>query len=556
MSTEANKKSNGFLLQGSILAAASIIVRVIGLVYRVPLTRIIGEDAIGYYQTAFEFYSTALLLSSYSLPLAVSKLVSARQITGRYKDTWRVLFVSLIFAFVVGAAASLGVYFGADLYGRFNHTPLVAIPLRVLAPTIFVFSIMGVIRGFFQGHGDMVPTAISQIVEQIVNAAVSIAAAIYMVKRYAGTPERDAYGAAGGTWGTFIGACAGALILIGIFFYRSGKHAEMVRSDESKEKERYSQILKILLLTVIPVVISQTVYQISAIVDVSIFHRTLQAKAFDTVTRNTWWGIYSGKYKLLTNVPVAVAAAMGTTIVPTLVAEIAKGRKDRVNGKIALTVKFNMIVAFPCAFGFMALGGPILQMLFGDTRILNTEMMQLGGSAVIFFALSTVTNGVLQGIHHMFIPVWHSFVALIIHSVTLWLLLRFTELNALALVICNILFALIVCIMNARSLRKLIGYKQEWRTSFVIPLISAAVMGAFADICYRVMYYLIQCGIPNRPGINNMVSCLVTIGLCVFVFFATLLLLGGLTEKEIEDMPKGRMLVKILRKLRLLRTQE
>ena len=240
---------------------------------------------------------------------------------------------------------------------------------------------------------------------------------------------------------------------------------------------------------------------------------------------------------------------MGTAIVPTLVAEIAKGRKDRVHEKIALTVKFNMIIAFPCAFGFMALGGPILLMLFGDTRILNTEMMQIGGCAVIFFALSTVTNGVLQGIHHMFIPVWHSFVALIIHCVTLWLLLHFTELNALALVICNILFALLVCIMNAISLRRLIGYRQEWRTSFVIPLISASVMGAFADICYRVLYKLIEFGMPTHPGVNNLISCLVTIGLCVFVFFATLLLLGGVTEAEIKDMPKGHVLVKMLRKL-------
>lgn len=556
MGTETNKKSNGFLLQGSILAAASLIVRFIGLVYRVPLTRIIGEDAIGYYQTAFEFYSTALLLSSYSLPLAVSKLVSARQVTGRHKDTRRVLFVSLMFALIVGSLASLAVYFGADLYGRFNHTPLVAIPLRVLAPTIFVFSVMGVIRGYFQGYGDMVPTAVSQIVEQVVNAAISIIAALYMVKKYAGTPERDAYGAAGGTWGTFIGAVAGALILIGIFLYRSGKTSELVQSDESKERERYSQILKILLLTVIPVVISQTVYQVSGILDVSIFNRTLKVKEFDAVTRNTWWGIYSGKYKLLTNVPVAVAAAMGTAIVPTLVAEIAKGRQERVHEKIALTVKFNMIIAFPCAFGFMSLGGPILLMLFGDTRQLNTEMMQIGGCAVIFFALSTVTNGVLQGIHHMFIPVWHSFIALVIHCVTLWALLHFTDLNALALVICNVLFAVIVCNLNSGSLKRLTGYKQEWRTSFVIPLISAAVMGAFADICYRVLYYVIKLGIPTHPGINNLISCLVTIGLCMFVYFATLLLLGGVTEEEIKEMPKGRTVAKILRKLRLLRDKE
>ena len=556
MGTEQNRKTENVLIQGSILAAASLIVRMIGLVYRIPLTRIIGEEGIGYYQTAFEFYSIALLLSSYSLPLAVSKLVSARQISGRHKDSWRVLAVGLSFGVVVGAVASGLVYVGADLYGKFNHTPAVASPLRVLAPTIFVFSVMGVVRGFFQGYGNMVPTAISQIVEQIVNAAVSIVAAVIMMKRYKGFSDRGAYGAAGGTWGTFLGACAGALILFAISLYRRKEMAERVYSDQSKVSERYGQILKILLITVIPVVFSQTVYQLSGTVDVSIFHRTLNAKDIVEETRNTWWGIYSGKYKLLTNVPVAIASAMGTAIVPSLVAEIAKRNQKGVTDKISSAVKFNMVVAFPCAFGFMSLGGPILQMLYGDTRTLNTEMMQIGGCAVIFFAMSTVTNGALQGIHHMFIPVWHSLIALIIHSFVLWGLLRFTDLNAISLVICNVLFAVIVCILNARSLKKLLGYRQEWRTTFVIPLISSCVMGAFADISYRSLYRLIQFGMPTHPGVNNLITCVVTIVLCVFVYFATLLLLGGVSRSEIEEMPKGKKIVSVLTKLRLLRAPQ
>lgn len=541
------------LLQGSILAAASLIVRLIGLVYRIPLTRIVGDEAMGYYSTAFEFYNLALLLSSYSLPLAVSKLVSSRQVTGRHTDSRRVLRVGLCFGLIAGGLASSVVYFGADVYARFNDSPGIAIPLRVLAPTIFVFAVMGVVRGFFQGYGNMVPTALSQIIEQIVNAAVSVGAAVIMMKKYADDPMVSAYGAAGGTWGTFLGACAGALSLVAIFLIQRRGYAQKVAGDRDREAERYAQILKILLITVIPVVISQTVYQISGTIDVSIFHRTMSKKGIDEETRNIWLGIYSNKYRLLTNVPVAIASAMGTAIVPSLVAEIAAGRKHRINEKIASAVKFNMVIAFPCAFGLMSLAGPILNMLYDDQRVLSVEMLRIGGIAVVFFALSTVTNGVLQGINHMFLPVWHSLIALIIHCGVLGILLNFTDLDSMALVACNILFALLVCIFNAISIRKLCGYRQEWRCTFIIPLISSAIMGAFADISYRVIYKITEAMMPTRTAVCNAASCILTIGGCVFVYFAALLLLGGVTADEIRDMPKGRTIASVLIKLRLLK---
>ena len=556
MSNETgNNAKNNVIVQGSILAISSLIVRMIGLIYRIPLARIIGDDAYGYYSTAFEFYSLALLLSSYSLPLAVSKLVSARVTAGRHKDARRVLHVSLVFGFIVGAIMSLLVYFGADVYGRFNKTPMVAIPLRVLAPTIFVFSVMGVLRGYFQGFGNMAPTAQSQIIEQIVNAIVSVGAAMFMVKKYAGFNDRDAYGAAGGTWGTFLGACAAALTLAIIFLVTKQRYLQPVLEDKVKDRERYMTILKILLMTALPVVISQTVYQLSGTIDVTVFNRTLNGKGIIEETRNTWWGIYSGKYKLLTNVPVAIASAMGTAVVPSLVAEVARRRMDVVKEKISTVIKFNMIIAFPCAFGFISIGGPILRMLYGDGRELSALMMQIGGIAVVFFALSTVSNGILQGINHMFLPVWHSLLALIIHCVALGALLHFTEMNAIALVLCNVLFALIVCVLNARSIRKLLGYEQEWKTTFIIPLVSAAVMGAFANMCYGFIDWIAGNVMPGHPGIVNLIACIVSIGLAAFVYFAVLILLKGISRKEIEEMPKGRVLANILCKLRLLREE-
>ena len=158
------KSDTGFLLQGTILAAASIISRIIGLVYRVPLTAIIGKTGNDFYGTAYEIYNIILLISSYSLPLAVSKLVAARMAKGQAKDAYRVLKGSLLFAGVSGTAAMAIVYFGADFFtGTLLKTPLSSIALKVLAPTLLIVAIVGVFRGFFQGLNTMMPSAISQI---------------------------------------------------------------------------------------------------------------------------------------------------------------------------------------------------------------------------------------------------------------------------------------------------------------------------------------------------------------------------------------------------------
>ncbi|MCD8301364.1 MAG: oligosaccharide flippase family protein, partial [Clostridiales bacterium] len=176
-----NRKSEtSFLVQGSVLAIASIVSRIIGLLYRIPMTNIIGEYGNDYYSCAYEIYSMMLLISSYSLPMAVSKMVSGRMAKHQKENAWRVWIGALGIAAVTGTACCLVVFFGAGALTRLFQTPLSFFALRVLAPTIIVVAVLGVIRGFFQGLGTMVPSAISQIIEQIVNAVVSVGAAFVL----------------------------------------------------------------------------------------------------------------------------------------------------------------------------------------------------------------------------------------------------------------------------------------------------------------------------------------------------------------------------------------
>ena len=169
MKTEQKKKNSSFLIQGMILAAAGIVTRLIGIAYRIPVNNILGDEGQGFYGCAFSIYNIALLLTSYSLPLAVSKLVSARVSKREYKNAMRIFKGALLFAIIVGALVGILVFACADfIAGDIMSLRFSAYALRVLAPGLFIVAVMGVVRGFFQGMGTMVPTALSQIVEQIV----------------------------------------------------------------------------------------------------------------------------------------------------------------------------------------------------------------------------------------------------------------------------------------------------------------------------------------------------------------------------------------------------
>lgn len=541
----SKKSSNNFLVQGGLLAFASILVRFIGLLYRIPLTNIIGDEGMGYYSSAYLIYNIALLISSYSLPLAVSKLVASRIIKKQYKNSFRIFVIALVLGAIVGLIASLTVFFGADFFAvHILESPRTAIPLKVLSPTIFVFAIMGVLRGFFQGNSSMVQTSISQVIEQIFNALITLTAAYYLMKQYSLSIDAAAYGAAGATLGTLIGAISSLAFLLFVFALNWNFIRKKMRYDSTNYVDSNSFVIKILIATIVPVILSQTVYQLSSVLDVSIFQNVMNGKGFIEKERNEFIGIYSNKFLLLTQLPVSLASAMATAIVPSIVTSKANGMMMEVKNKISLGIKSSMMIAFPSTMGLIVLASPILQLLFQDSRDLPARMLQVGSIGVLFFTFSTITNGVLQGLDKMNIPFIHSSIALVIHEVILYFILKFTDLGIFALVIGNITFPLIICLLNWRYIKNLLEYKQEVRKTFVIPLVSSLIMGLCTLLSYKGIYSLTK-----RASISTIVG----IAVAISVYFAALILLKGITEDELYQLPKGSILIKIAKKLRLLR---
>ncbi len=548
---EKKKKSSDFLVQGSILAMASLISRVIGLIYRIPLTNIIGDGGNNIYAAAYDVYNILLLISSYSLPLAVSKLVAARLATGEKKNANRVFRGAFVFALTTGTIAFIIVFVFADAITRLLATPQSFLALRVLGPGLIIVAVMGVVRGYFQGMGTMVPSAISQIIEQIVNAIVSVLGAYFLfsygskVGAVVGNSEEygEAFGAAGGTLGTVTGAAASLIFLFLVYLTYSRSFKKEIRADKNHRTESYGSIAKLLILTIVPVLLSTTVYNISSIVDQGIFKNLALYQGHAASEISIWWGVFTGKYKVLTNVPIAIASAMAASCVPSITAAYSQKDNKLVRAKISSSLRFIMILAFPCMVGLCVLASPILQLLFHDARPLGANMIVAGGISIIFYSVSTLSNAALQGIDHMAEPVKNAIVSLILHIGVLFILMLVFHMNIYAVIFANVFFSLIMCILNSRSLFRYCKFRQEYRRTYIIPAISAILMGLVVYAIYKLV--MIGCH-------SNALATLLAILMGMLSYSLFITRLGGITEAELRGFPKGGMIISVLKKIKVL----
>ena len=553
METRSRKKqASNFVIQGSILAAASIIVRLIGIAYRIPMVNIIGDEGMGYYGTAFNVYNIALLLSSYSLPLAVSKMVSARLAGKQYRNAERIFKSALFYATVVGGGAAAIIWFGADFFAReVFFMPYASFALKTLAPTVWIMAYLGVFRGYFQGRGTMVPTAASQIFEQIINAIVSVAAGSILfnealkteiLKEETGSGLSNAWGAAGGTIGTGAGALTALLFLLLLFFLCRSSFLRQVKRDRSGRLESYGTILRVLFFTVVPVILSSVIYNVNSVLDNGIL-----AYNFSTAGRTeeftALWGIYTGKYHLLINVPMAMSNALSSSLIPSISQAAAVGDRRMMRARTAMAIRFSCIIAIPSTVGLTVLAGPVNNLLFSGDNSVAIQMTIYGSLAVVFYSISTVTNAVLQGIDKMRLPIIHALISLVLHLAALELFFYGFDLGIYSMVYANILFAVFMCILNAVSLKKHLKYRQEIRKTILLPAAASAVMGAAAFGAYQLFYRV--CG-------SNLISTVFSILLAILVYGVLLIKFGCLDQDELRRMPGGTRLLGLLKRVRLM----
>ncbi len=542
-------KRNSILVQGSILAIASMVSRIIGLIYRIPLTNIIGKTGNDCYGTAFNIYNIVLIVSSFSIPLAVSKIVSARMAVNEVENVRRSLIGSLIFAFVSGSIGMWVLWIGADWFTSILKTPLAAPALRVLAPVILIVAIVGVLRGFFQGMRTMIPSAISQIFEQIVNAVVSVVAAYFLFKygMKAGAVLNNpklgpAYGAAGGTLGTAMGAVTALIFMVFIYLIYRRVFIRKIRRTRRQKVESYGTIFKILILTIVPVLLSTTVYNLFSITEMFIYKNVATLQGYNPNYVSDAWGVYLGEVTVLKSIPISIASSLAASSVPAIAAAFKKNEFEEVNHQITTTTRFISIIAFPSMVGLMVLAHPILLLLFHDKDALSATIMAIDMASIPFFCLSTLSNGLLQGINRMTEPVKNAAFTLLAEAVILLLLMEVFHMGIYGVMIANVSYGLIMSILNRLSLHRYSRAKQDIVKSYILPLIASVIMGVFVYLAYQLVHVLTG---------HNPLSTFFAIFVGVFAYFVAIIKIGGISENELRKFPKGYLLVNLARKMRL-----
>lgn len=548
-----NRTKDNFIAQAGILAAAGIITRIIGLLYTSPLAAVIGELGLGYYQSAYNFYTMVLLVSSYSIPSAISKVIAQKLAVKEYRNAHRLFYCAMGYVLAVGLAASLFLFFGA---GLFVEEAAISV-LRTFAPTIFIYGILGVLRGYFQAHKSMAQTSISQIIEQIANAGVSVGGACLLIHLALGSLEMPVdeagkirhatYGAIGGALGTGVGVLAGLLFMVGMYFLNRNLILGRVDRDRHAKTESYGSMIRTITLVVTPFILSTAVANLNGFVNNYIYTKLLpDLREVDSVRQYSNWGIYSGQAMKVANIPIAFATAMAAAMIPSVAQLSASGETKLAREKIGMAVKTTMIISIPCAAGLFALAKPVMYFLFprpDEVVTLAGKLLMVLSVSVIFYALSTLGNSVLQGLGRVNVPIVNAGLALAVQTVLSVFLLLYTEMDCYGLAITNTLYAAIMCLLNQISLRRAIGYRQEWKGTFLLPMAASVVMGAAARSVYELIYLLS----------NSMrISLIVAVGVGGIVYFVMLLILKVMSEEELRAIPKGYLLVRIAKKCKLL----
>ena len=536
---KTNKDKKGsFIIQASVLAAASLIVRFIGFLYRLPLTALIGDRGNAIYSAGYYIYTFLLILSSAGLPAAISRLVSTRIAKGEYRNAQKIFRVSMIFAGAAGAIGMLVLFFFAEPIAKMVDSPNSVYCLQTLAPTLLIVGVMSVYRGYLQGMNIMTPTAVSQIFEQVFNAVFSVYLAWVLVKK------SIPLGAAGGTAGTGIGALAG-LIVVMIFYNRM--KPEIRHNMRIEEKGLYhettGEAFKKLVVTAFPIIAGTAVFSMTNLIDMKMVMSGLMSSgAFTEAEAEVLYGQLSGKYVTLTTFPVSISSAMATAAIPNIAMAVTVGNKKEVKRKINTALKLAMIISIPAAVGIGVLGDQILRMLFPSYPE-GGVLLKVGAISIAFLSFCQIVTGVLQGIGKIQVPVIGALLGAVVKIALNWILIRIPSINVVGAVISTDVCYLVASIFNVIMLMRYTKTRVNFSGVLIKPTIGSIIMGIGCVLGYKMI----------SAVFGNTISTLLTIIVAVIIYLLVMIFIRGITEEDLLSIPKGRMFVRVFKRIGLLK---
>ena len=529
-----------FLKGAIILGAAGLIVQVMGAIFRIPLANIIGDQGMGYYQTAYPIYIFLLVFSTNGAPAAISKMTSERIAVGNREEAHRVFKLSFILMFVIGIVAASIFFFGAELIVKALKNQGAYASMVAIAPALLFVPMMAVFRGYFQGLQEMSPTAISQIVEQFVRVATGLGLAFILI------PRGVELAAAGASFGTSIGPIAGTSILMFIYFRRRKKLEGEFTNDNPHHRESAGKILLKLASIAIPITIGVSILPIMNIVDVTVVMRRLQETGFSPATANALYGQFSGMAGPIINIPQALALSIALSLVPAISAAKSINDTDFLKRNVSLGLRTSVIIGVPCTFGLMALSEQIMLLLYplqAASATSGASSLFVLSIGILFLAIAQTMAGILQGLGRPSIAVATLFIGVIVKIIATYIFVGIPSLNIVGAAIGSTLAYITIGILNLILVKKMTDTRFDMHLTFTKPIISGIAMSIFVIGSYNVLSLIVS---------RNLATA-VAVLIGAIVYGLTLILTKGINKNEIKMLPKGDKIVSLLIKGRLMK---
>jgi len=531
-----------------VLMLSNVVVKVIGALLKIPLTDLITLEGMAYYSAAYKIYSILFLISTTGLPIAVSRLVAKSNALGRRNEVARIFKITLTIFAVVGTVCSLIMLAFADSFAASSSMPEANIAIRVIAPTILFICIVSAIRGYFQGHQEMLTTGISQLIEALMKLVIGYGAAYYAMQKGYPLYIVAAYAISGVT----IGVVLSCIFLTIAYFYK--KRSPIPCTDPKSMSTK--RIAKRLIMIAIPVSLTSAALYLAGIIDLFTIVSILKGHIGETAATLSY-SAYTNITETLSNMPSSIIYGVAISALPAVVAALAKKNMKRAERYMRSAMHLTLILALPCALGMSVLSRGIISFVYSSsttsTVITNgvTSLDVASGTlsilalGIIFITMYSTTNALMQsnGLE------WYTIIS-VLTGVAVKLVLSLVLLNIESVGIYGAPIGTVCCYaaavyMNNRFLRTKAGVKLNVISLMIKPLISAVGCGSGAYIAYNAVIHIIG----NGGRMQNAAAVALAMLFGAFIYAFVILLIKGLPEHEIKLLPKGEKIFSLLVKL-------
>jgi len=523
-------KKKQLVLKGAvILVAANLLVKVIGAGFKIPLAHIIDEKGMGYFGTAYTVYTFLFVIATAGFPVAISKMIAEARAREKDEEVRKIFRISLVILGIVGVIGTSAIYFWARPFAdSILKNPGAYLAIKAISPAVFFVALMSVFRGYFQGHQNMYPTGISEVVEALGKLILGLYLAYVMMQN---SLEHAAAGAVGGV---SIGAAAGMVVIIMIYLFSKKK-----RRMPTKNSRSSIEIMKELFKVAIPITLGAAASHLMNLLDVvTVVNRLQVIPEIDADFANQLFGRYNGYATPMFNMPLTLVVGIAMSIVPAISGALALKKRATAREIVDSVLRITMLFALPCAVGLGVLAGPILTLLYNNANA--TSLLQNLSPAVLFVAFLSITNAILQSYNKAHIPIVNMIIGGILKLVINYTMIPVWGIDA-APIATGVCYFVIVA-SNMFFVLRYAELKLKVVDFFVKPIISAALMGAAALMTYNVAIQFV----------GNSISCLVAIMFAILVYGISLFLTRAIRKEDVEMLPKGEKISEFLAKYHLI----